>query len=127
MVWDVGGQEKLRSLWNHYYEKCRGLIFVVDSSDHERIEQARQELHKIVSHEEMQNAVILVLANKRDVATMNIEGVCNKLGLNELKRNWAIFPVCAIKEQGNNLDEAMKWLIDNVDDVEHPKKTVKVG
>ena len=42
MVWDVGGQEKLRNLWTHYYDKCRGLIFVVDSSDHERVELARE-------------------------------------------------------------------------------------
>lgn len=97
MVWDVGGQEKLRSLWNHYYEKCRGLIFVVDSSDHERLELASRELHRILSHEEMENAVVLVLANKRDVATMNIETICSKLELNNLKRNWAIFPICAIK------------------------------
>lgn len=37
MVWDVGGQEKLRNLWAHYYEGTNGLIFVVDSSDQERI------------------------------------------------------------------------------------------
>ena len=75
----------------------------------------------------MQNAVVLVLANKRDVATMNVESLCNKLELNSMKRNWAIFPVCAIKEEGNNLDAAMQWLINNIDDVEHPKKNIKVG
>ena len=46
----------------------------------------------------MQNSVILVLANKRDVATLGLEDICNKLGLKDLKkRNWAIFPVTAIK------------------------------
>ena len=43
-----------------------------------------------------------------------------------MKRNWAIFPVCAIKEQGNNLNSAMEWLIENIDDVDHPKKTIKM-
>jgi small GTP-binding protein len=33
IVWDVGGQHKLRNLWAHYYENTNGLIFVVDSSD----------------------------------------------------------------------------------------------
>jgi small GTP-binding protein len=37
MVWDVGGQEKLRNLWTHYFEKAKGLIYVVDSSDSERV------------------------------------------------------------------------------------------
>ena len=37
-VWDVGGQDKLRPLWRHYYENTQGLIFVIDSSDRDRIE-----------------------------------------------------------------------------------------
>lgn len=37
MVWDVGGQSKIRALWKHYYEKSKGIIYVVDSSDEERI------------------------------------------------------------------------------------------
>ena len=55
----------------------------------------------------MQESVLLVLANKRDIATMNVQLLTEKLGLNSMKRNWAIFPVCAIKEQGHNLDAAM--------------------
>ena len=30
-VWDVGGQEKLRPLWRHYFNNTDALIFVVDS------------------------------------------------------------------------------------------------
>ena len=30
-VWDVGGQDKIRPLWRHYYTNTQGLIFVVDS------------------------------------------------------------------------------------------------
>merc|ERR1712107_801856 len=32
-VWDVGGQDKIRPLWRHYYQNTQGLIFVVDSND----------------------------------------------------------------------------------------------
>merc|ERR1712159_783111 len=32
-VWDVGGQDKIRPLWRHYYEDAHGVIFVVDSND----------------------------------------------------------------------------------------------
>ena len=98
MVWDVGGQEKLRNLWTHYFDKSKALIYVVDSSDSERIDLAAKELRRIVAHEDMRDAVILVLANKRDLATMNLEEVCSKLGVREMKRNWAIYPTVAIKE-----------------------------
>ena len=59
----------------------------------------------------MQDSVILILANKRDVAKMNLDFICEKLGIKDLKRNWAIFPVTAIKEQKNGLEQAMTWLI----------------
>ena len=40
-VWDVGGQDKIRPLWRHYFQNTQGLIFVVDSNDRERIGEAR--------------------------------------------------------------------------------------
>ena len=48
LVWDVGGQDKIRPLWRHYYQNTQGLIFVVDSSDRERIQESHDELHKMV-------------------------------------------------------------------------------
>ena len=50
-VWDVGGQDKIRPLWRHYYQNTQGLIFVVDSSDRERIQESHDELHKMVSYQ----------------------------------------------------------------------------
>merc|ERR1712008_363862 len=40
-VWDVGGQDKIRPLWRHYYQGTNGLIYVIDSNDRDRIEDAR--------------------------------------------------------------------------------------
>jgi len=42
-VWDVGGQEKLRPLWRHYFNNTDGLIYVVDSLDKDRIAKAASE------------------------------------------------------------------------------------
>jgi len=47
-VWDVGGQDKIRPLWRHYFQNTQGLIFVVDSNDRERIGEAQDELQKMV-------------------------------------------------------------------------------
>lgn len=49
-VWDVGGQDKIRPLWRHYFQNTQGLIFVVDSNDRERIVEAENELKNMVSH-----------------------------------------------------------------------------
>lgn len=40
-VWDVGGQDKIRPLWRHYFSNTQGLIFVVDSNDRDRIEAGK--------------------------------------------------------------------------------------
>merc|ERR1712078_474775 len=59
-VWDIGGQEKIRKLWRYYYQGTQGLIFVIDSSDRDRIEDARDELQKMLLEDEMRDAVLLV-------------------------------------------------------------------
>jgi len=65
-VWDVGGQDKIRTLWRHYYPNTQGLIFVVDSSDRARVDLAKEELHKMLAEEDLKDAVLLVFANKQD-------------------------------------------------------------
>merc|ERR1719331_3083772 len=57
-VWDIGGQDKLRKLWRHYYQGNHGLIFVVDSSDRDRIDVAREELEKTLAAEELRDIAI---------------------------------------------------------------------
>lgn len=44
LVWDVGGQEKLRPLWRSYTRCTDGIVFVLDSVDVERMEEAKIEL-----------------------------------------------------------------------------------
>merc|ERR1719181_335908 len=66
-VWDIGGQDKIRKLWRYYYHGTDGAIFVVDTSDRDRIEDAKEELYKMMNEEEMKGAVLLVLANKQDL------------------------------------------------------------
>ena len=59
-VWDVGGQDKIRPLWRHYFQNTQGLIFVVDSNDRDRIGEAREELMRMLNEDELRDAVLLV-------------------------------------------------------------------
>merc|ERR1712139_222541 len=80
-VWDIGGQEKIRKLWRHYYQDTQGLIFVIDSSDQDRIEDARDELHKMLGDDELRDAALLIFANKQDLPNaMTTVEVTEKLG-----------------------------------------------
>ena len=71
-VWDVGGQDKIRPLWRHYYQNTQGIIFVVDSNDKERIEDAREELKRMLDEPELQDAILLVFANKQDLPKVRL-------------------------------------------------------
>ena len=50
-VWDVGGQDRIRPLWRHYFQNTQALIYVVDSSDKDRVEIAKNELHKMLGED----------------------------------------------------------------------------
>lgn len=109
-VWDVGGQDKIRPLWRHYFQNTQGLIFVVDSNDRERADEAREELSKMLQEDELREAVLLVFANKQDLPNaMSSAEITEKLGLNTLRnRNWYIQATCAT--QGQGLYEGLDWL-----------------
>ncbi|XP_051531828.1 ADP-ribosylation factor 5-like isoform X2 [Myxocyprinus asiaticus] len=113
-VWDVGGQNLIRGLWRHYYHNTQGLIFVVDSSDHDRIETAAEELNMMLQEDEMRDTVVLVLANKQDLPkAMPVHELTEKLGLHALKsRQWYVQATCAV--QGSGLYEGLDWLSDQL-------------
>lgn len=108
-VWDVGGQDKIRQLWKHYFQNTQALIFVVDSSDRDRVEIAKEELHKMLAEDELKDAVVLVLANKQDMGIMSVPELTDKLGLHTLRgRDWFIQGTCALT--GDGLTEGFEWL-----------------
>ncbi|CAL8292313.1 unnamed protein product [Boreogadus saida] len=109
-VWDVGGQDKIRPLWRHYFQNTQGLIFVVDSNDRERVAESNEELNKMLAEEELKDAVLLVFSNKQDLPNaMSVSELTDKLGLQNLRnRTWYVQAACAT--QGTGLYEGLDWL-----------------
>ena len=58
-------QDKIRPLWRHYFQNTQGLIFVIDSNDRERVNEAREELQRMLSEDELRDATLLIFANKQ--------------------------------------------------------------
>ena len=113
-VWDVGGQDKIRKLWRHYYRGTHALIYIVDSSDRARFDMAREELSAILAAPEMKDAVLLVYANKQDLpdAATSTE-VAEAMGLHKMRtRQWYIQGACATT--GDGLYEGLDWMIPEV-------------
>ena len=109
-VWDIGGQDRLRTLWRHYYTNSNGIIFVVDSADNSRFDVAKEELQKLLEEDELRDAKVLVLANKQDLpGAVTTSEVANKLGLTAHKQHdWFVQGCSATK--GDGIYEGLDWM-----------------
>merc|ERR1712228_1098446 len=65
--WDLPGQTNFRKIWTHYFKEVHGIVFMIDSADTERLNEARYELHKLFNEYDLKYAPILILANKQDL------------------------------------------------------------
>lgn len=63
-MWDVGSQDKIRSLWCHYSQNTQGLMLVVDSNDREHVNEAGEELVRTRAGDELRGALLLVFVNQ---------------------------------------------------------------
>lgn len=113
----MGGQDKIRPLWRHYFTGTKALIYVVDASDAARIDEAATELLRVMGDREMRRVVLLVYANKQDVlGALDQEAVTKRLRLDELPGRetlWRVQGSCAMSGQG--LVEGLNWLVDALD------------
>ncbi|MXQ87903.1 hypothetical protein E5288_WYG008815 [Bos mutus] len=102
LMWDIGGQESLRSSWNTYYTNTEFVIVVVDSTDRERISVTREELYKMLAHEDLRKAGLLIFANKQDVkGCMTVAEISQFLKLTSIKdHQWHIQACCALTGEG---------------------------
>lgn len=110
--WDIGGQEAFReSLWESYMAGSMGIVYVVDSADRERFEEASKELWKyVLDNPKVDQIPILVLANKQDLEKSASAGeVARGLNLHKVvTHSYAIVPTSA--KTGFNIEEGLEWL-----------------
>ena len=128
--WESGGDDKIRNLWyavppnvrsacatltslrprRHHYEGLDCLIYVVDSSDHKRVEENKNELWMMLSSEDLKDVMLLVIANKQDKAeAMSSAEIAETLKLHNIPdRKWFIQGTCATT--GDGIFTALDWL-----------------
>ncbi|KAL6520657.1 Arf GTPase arf3 [Orobanche minor] len=108
-VWDLGGQTSIRPYWRCYFPNTQAIIYVVDSSDTDRLVVAKEEFHAVLEEDELKGAVVLIYANKQDLpGALDDAPITEALELHKIKnRQWAIFKTSAIKGEG--LFEGLDW------------------
>ncbi|NXE52441.1 ARL14 protein, partial [Casuarius casuarius] len=122
--WDVGGQQEMRRLWCNFLENADGLLYVVDSSDKQRLEESKKEFELILKNEFIKSVPVVLLANKQDLpGAVNAEEVTRRFNMKKhcSDRNWYVQPCCAITGEG--LSEALQKLTVFAKNHRRPKDT----
>jgi len=114
LMWDIGGQDTLRSSWTTYYSNTEFVIVVVDSTDRERLAVTKQELYRMLAHEDLAKTAVLIFANKQDVkGSMSAAEISKELNLTSLKAHrWQIQACCALTGEG--LQQGLEWMASNI-------------
>ena len=109
-MWDLGGQVQYRSEWSKYAIGTDAIIFVVDSSDRERIPTAKFELHRMLDDNNLRDIPVLVVGNKIDLEGLREKEIVEEMNLEYLERNeWILIMASALK--GIHIAEVLDWLI----------------
>lgn len=115
---DLGGHGTRRDLWPTYFAEIQGVIFVVDSSDRERVALAKDVLEKAMAHKYMRGKRVLVLANKQDVVgAMSAEEVASRLNIHPDDGQYYVKPCSAASNEGSkpahDLQVGFRWLLNS--------------
>ncbi|KAG8226175.1 hypothetical protein J437_LFUL012350 [Ladona fulva] len=111
---DLGGQEELQSLWDKYYAESHAVIYVVDSSDRDRIPDSKEAFDRTIGSPLLTGVPLLVVANKQDVAecmgVREVKPIFNRSAHLIGRRDCMVLPVSALN--GDGIDEGIRWLVD---------------
>ncbi|XP_018311224.1 ADP-ribosylation factor-like protein 6 [Mycetomoellerius zeteki] len=126
----MSGHDRHRSLWEHYYKDCHGIIFIIDSSDKLRLVVVKEELDMLLQHPDVavrdlkaevnfsgRKIPILFLANKMDLPdSLTTVKLVAGLGLERIQNKpWHIRATNALTGEG--LQPAIEWLTDQIRDI----------
>ncbi|KAJ3429599.1 adp-ribosylation factor f-related [Anaeramoeba flamelloides] len=114
ICWEVSESLNSHNRWFQYFSEPQALVWVVNTSDRNKIEQSKNGLHRVLENEEMKNIPVLIYANKFKDSNraMTMKELVKKLELKTLEQNWYLQPCIAIKKKG--LTQGMDWIIDNL-------------
>lgn len=110
--WDLGGQSSLRSIWHNYFSSCHLILFVIDSSSPNRLQESCSVLRDLSESDDIKDVPMLILANKQDSEdAMNVENVTREVNslINKIDpKEGGVLGCSALTGQG--VVEAIEWM-----------------
>jgi ADP-ribosylation factor protein 6 len=113
MAVDLGGQPTYpTSLWEPFVSNSSGIVFVFDSADKSKVEEAGRWLKNVIQWAP-EDSAFLFLANKQDLnEAMSLKNIIDALELekemSKRPRTFAVYPCSALTGEG--VDEPWQWM-----------------
>ncbi|XP_032074040.1 ADP-ribosylation factor-related protein 1 [Thamnophis elegans] len=116
MFWDLGGQDELQSLWDKYYAESHGVIYIIDSTDEERLSESKRAFEKMITNEVLEGVPLLVLANKQDIENcLSIPDIKTAFSdcINKIGKRDCLTQSCSALT-GKGVNEGIEWMVRSV-------------
>lgn len=114
--WTIGKEITNRNPWRQYMNNAFGVIFIIDSANVARFDEAKDELQGLLRANELSKVPFLVLCNKQDLGwTMSENWIRENLGVLNMKRPWKVVGVSMLRK--DSLVEALQWMMELVEKV----------
>ncbi|XP_003389585.1 PREDICTED: ADP-ribosylation factor-related protein 1-like [Amphimedon queenslandica] len=125
VLWDLGGQQDLQTLWNEYYAECHGVVYMIDSCDRHALQISAETFNRVIHHADLDGAPLLILANKQDredaLPLTEVESAFDTSVESIGNRDCRIQRVSALRGEG--VFEGIEWLAQRVK--EKPNRPLK--
>ncbi|XP_052682621.1 uncharacterized protein LOC128163145 isoform X1 [Crassostrea angulata] len=109
-LWDMGGTPSIRRLWKHYYLNCHGMIFVIDGSARDRLQDADDLLTSLLMEKELHGIPMVFLANKKDIeGALTEKDVIEYFCLDEISNR-----LCTVQRTSALTGEGIEKALDNM-------------
>lgn len=111
-IWDVGGQGNMRDHWPNFYQNAGAIVFVVDSADQERLNEAQRELERTLRNDELRGRPLILLANKQDVdGALNVTEMKDRFNMRKIGQERDCFVQPCSASTGFGVEEAFKRVV----------------
>ena len=116
IVWDLGGQAPLRSIWSKYYAEANGVVFVVDSTaSQDRMEEAAVVLDQLLGLPALERVPFVLCTNKQDLKSARSPSeVDAALGFSTKcaaqRRMHRTQPLSAL--MGRGVEDGFRWVVE---------------
>lgn len=113
-AWDLGGHEAVRHLWEDYVCECSAVVFLIDSVDNDRLEEAEYELDNLIGEKTLAGLPVALLFNKCDLPdSISSQEIFERIKYDELQKmhgkdNIAAFRISVLRGEG--YQQALRWV-----------------